>query len=196
MQRWAVTTLALSLVALCAVLSGMRWQQLAQRAPQLIEPVRLSAALPALAKDGAPADGENADAAVDALASPDVEDEAASAGDGADTAPATADAPAGPEARRHETSAAEPGTRATQPGADSHTHQDKPAPPRGPINLNTASAQQLTALPGIGEVLAGRIVAYRQAHGPFKSVDDLLAVDGIGAGKLKQLRPYASVGAK
>lgn len=58
------------------------------------------------------------------------------------------------------------------------------------LDPNTASAADLEALPGIGPVLAGRIVAYREAHGPFKTIDDLEQVSGIGPKKLAQVKPY------
>ena len=63
----------------------------------------------------------------------------------------------------------------------------------GPLDLNHATAQELTTLPGIGEVLAQRIVDYREAHGPFRSVDELIAVEGIGEGKLEKLRELVTV---
>lgn len=53
------------------------------------------------------------------------------------------------------------------------------------VNINTASIKKLTTLPGIGPTLAKRIVAYRKAHGPFTSVEELLNVQGIGAKNLK-----------
>jgi competence protein ComEA len=58
----------------------------------------------------------------------------------------------------------------------------------GPIDLNTATAEQLDGLPGIGPSTAQAIVDYRQEHGRFRSVDDLLEVRGIGPSKLDDLR--------
>src|SRR5438477_3436788 len=55
----------------------------------------------------------------------------------------------------------------------------KPAP-TSKVNINTATAQQLTVLPGVGEKLAARIVEYRQKSGGFKSVAELMNVQGIG----------------
>ena len=62
-----------------------------------------------------------------------------------------------------------------------------------PVNINTASKRQLEALPGIGEVLAQRIIDYRSANGPFSSVDELVKVKGIGEKTLAKLKPYATV---
>jgi competence protein ComEA len=63
----------------------------------------------------------------------------------------------------------------------------------GPLDLNTATAEQLDTLPGVGEVTAGRIVAYRAAH-PFTSVDELLEVPGIGQRRFEQLKDLVTVG--
>ena len=62
----------------------------------------------------------------------------------------------------------------------------------GPIDLNTATVEQLDALPGVGPVLAQRIVAWREAHGGFRSVDDLQQVPGIGARKFSDLKSLVS----
>jgi competence protein ComEA len=58
----------------------------------------------------------------------------------------------------------------------------------GPVHLNSATLEQLDALPGIGPVTAQKILAYRQEHGAFGSVDELDAVPGIGPARLEQLR--------
>ena len=62
------------------------------------------------------------------------------------------------------------------------------------VNLNTASAEELTSLPGIGEVLAARIVAYREEHGPFQTLDDLMQVSGIGSKVVEEIRDLVTVG--
>ena len=62
-----------------------------------------------------------------------------------------------------------------------------------PVNINTASKKELDALPGIGEVLAQRIIDYRSANGPFSTVDELTKVKGIGEKTLAKLKPYATV---
>ena len=56
------------------------------------------------------------------------------------------------------------------------------------VDINRAGVEEIAQLPGIGEVLAGRIVMYRENAGPFESAEDLLNVDGIGMGKLEGLR--------
>lgn len=58
------------------------------------------------------------------------------------------------------------------------------------INVNRASAEELQRLPGIGPVLAERLLEYRRQHGRFNSVEELLEVRGIGAKKLEEMRPY------
>lgn len=63
----------------------------------------------------------------------------------------------------------------------------------GPIDLNRASATQLQELPGVGPVLAARIVEDREANGPYASVDDLVRVSGIGPSVLADLRDRATV---
>ena len=66
--------------------------------------------------------------------------------------------------------------------------------PAAPVNINTATAAQLQTLPGIGEALAGRIVAYREENGPFTDVAQLTCVDGIGTKKLENILDYITIG--
>jgi competence protein ComEA len=67
------------------------------------------------------------------------------------------------------------------------------AVPGSPVDLNTATVAELDALPGVGPVIAGRIVAWRQQNGNFKTVDDLGEVSGIGDATLEKLRPLVRV---
>lgn len=87
---------------------------------------------------------------------------------------------------------------AVRPGGflpDRETDRGRNAPPTepGPLDLNRATAQELTTLPGIGEVLAQRIVDYREAHGPFRAWRSSLQVEGLGEGKLEKLRELVTV---
>jgi competence protein ComEA len=66
------------------------------------------------------------------------------------------------------------------------------APAAGPISLSSATPEQLDGLDGIGPTLAQRIVAYRDAHGGFKSVDELRQVEGIGDKRFESLRQALS----
>ena len=63
-----------------------------------------------------------------------------------------------------------------------------------PININTATAQQLEALPGIGPTYAQRIVDYRNANGPFTSPSQLLNISGIGEKRLAAIWDYITIG--
>ena len=79
---------------------------------------------------------------------------------------------------------------------------DEAAPPGKKLNqapavvldINQASADDFATLPGIGPKLAGQIVAYREKHGPFRRVEDLLVLRGIGPKKWKAIRPHLRVG--
>ena len=79
------------------------------------------------------------------------------------------------------------------------TVAERPAPAAagesGLVDLNRASARELDALPGIGPVLAARIVAHRERHGPFANAEELLAVRGIGPRLLARLAPRIRAGA-
>ena len=66
-------------------------------------------------------------------------------------------------------------------------------PEPGPLDLNAASEEELTALPGIGEALARRIVEHREAGGPFETVEGLMDVPGIGPAKLAALEGLITV---
>jgi competence protein ComEA len=81
-------------------------------------------------------------------------------------------------------SAGAPGSSGSAPGGV----------PSAPIDLNSATAEQLDELPGVGPATAAAIVSYRDAHGPFRSVDGLLDVRGIGDAKLDALRDLVTVG--
>ena len=65
--------------------------------------------------------------------------------------------------------------------------------PAGPVNLNTATADQLDVLPGVGPTTAAAIIAFREQHGPFQTVDQLGDVRGIGPAKLEALRGLVTV---
>ena len=60
----------------------------------------------------------------------------------------------------------------------------------GVVNINTASAEQLQLLPRDGPALAGRIVEFREANGDFRSVDEIIAVKGIGESSFEKLEPF------
>ena len=64
----------------------------------------------------------------------------------------------------------------------------------GPININTATLEQLEALPGIGPAIAQRIIDYRAANGPFKSIEDIKQVKGIGDALFEKIKDSITVG--
>jgi competence ComEA-like helix-hairpin-helix protein len=78
-------------------------------------------------------------------------------------------------------------------GAFTSAFAQKKTPPAKPIDLNTATAEQLQQLPGIGPVTAKSIVDFRKKSGPFRRTSDLLAVRGISAGRFKQIQSYVVV---
>ena len=67
---------------------------------------------------------------------------------------------------------------------------------QGVINVNTATAEQFTMLPGIGEKTAQAIVSYRQANGPFKTIDEVSKVKGVSKKKLDKIRQNSPAGAE
>src|SRR6266851_9062928 len=70
----------------------------------------------------------------------------------------------------------------------------KKKPPAKPVNLNTATSEELQQVPGIGPATAEKILQMRKSYGAFKSVDDLLAIRGIGKKRLDKMRKYLTVG--
>ena len=82
-------------------------------------------------------------------------------------------------------SAAAPAETQTEPSAQAASM---------PVNINTADAAELAALPGIGEVLAQRILDYRRVHGDFSAVEQLTNVEGIGEGKLESILELITIG--
>src|ERR1051325_8033514 len=62
-----------------------------------------------------------------------------------------------------------------------------------PVNLNTATAAQLDALPGVGKATAERIIEYRQKNGGFKKNEELMNVKGVGEKSFLKLKPYITV---
>src|SRR5215469_17638451 len=67
-------------------------------------------------------------------------------------------------------------------------------PPLKPININTANSEELQQVPGIGPATAQKILQMRKSYGLFKSVDDLLAIRGLGQKRLNKMRKYLTVG--
>ncbi|MES9541171.1 helix-hairpin-helix domain-containing protein [Actinomadura sp. NPDC000600] len=87
------------------------------------------------------------------------------------------------------------GVRAPSPSPPPPAGAASPAPgaPGTPVDLNAATPDQLDDLPGVGPVLAQRIVAYRTQHGGFRSVEQLQEVSGIGARRFADLKPMVRV---
>ncbi len=94
-------------------------------------------------------------------------------------------------------SSREPEQRETDPSlvvrsdAEESTAEDDTATAK--VNINAASKQELMTLPGIGEVMSDRIIAFRTDIGPFHSIGDLRKVKGISKRKLEQLAPFITI---
>ena len=71
--------------------------------------------------------------------------------------------------------------------------ESKPAP-TSKVNINTASVEQLTALPGVGPALAARIVEHRQKSGAFRSTQEVMSVKGIGEKNFAKIEAWLTVG--
>ncbi|MDD3346643.1 helix-hairpin-helix domain-containing protein [Oscillibacter sp.] len=76
---------------------------------------------------------------------------------------------------------------------DQTVPQEMILPDVSPLDLNTATAEELETLPGIGPALASRIVSYRASHGPFETIEEIMEVPGIGQGKFEGLRESVTV---
>jgi competence protein ComEA len=72
----------------------------------------------------------------------------------------------------------------------------KGAAPARPVDLNRAGAEELVTLPGIGKALAQRIIEFREKNGPFRRVEDLMKVKGIGEKSFQKIRPHVTIGEK
>ena len=71
--------------------------------------------------------------------------------------------------------------------------QSQSETPQELVDINTATAEELKKVPGIGETLARRIIEFREEQGRFEKVDDLLNVQGIGVASLEKLRRYVVI---
>ena len=80
-----------------------------------------------------------------------------------------------------------------EPAETAAPSQEAASVSSGLININTATAAQLDTLPGIGPVLAQRIIDYRQANGPFTSLSQLMLVEGIGEKRLANILPLITI---
>src|SRR5579872_3544587 len=87
---------------------------------------------------------------------------------------------------------ADPSSAAAQQKAGPRASSAKPAV-TSPININTATATELDALPGIGAKTAARIVEYRQKNGPFKKIEELMNVRGVGEKNFLKLKAQIAV---
>lgn len=82
------------------------------------------------------------------------------------------------------------GEEAAAPSSDGTAQASAgvPSDPSAPVNLNTATAEELRTLPGVGEATAAAILEDREANGPFTSVEDVMRVSGIGEKKFAKMR--------
>jgi competence protein ComEA len=92
--------------------------------------------------------------------------------------------------------AASPHAAAAQTSARASAKASPSTGSAGVVNINTASANDLEGLPGIGAKTAARIVEYRQKNGPFKKVEELMNVQGIGEKNFLKLKAQVSVAGK
>jgi competence protein ComEA len=86
-----------------------------------------------------------------------------------------------------------PSPSAFPPPTRGHAAAKFKTPGDGTVHMNTATAEVLERLPGVGPATAGSILSYRNAHGGFKTVDELMEVKGIGPKKLARMRPFLAL---
>jgi competence protein ComEA len=88
-----------------------------------------------------------------------------------------------------------PGTPqpAPAPGAAASATPEGTSTASGPVNINSASLDQLETLPGIGPAIGQRIIDYRSAHGPFKTIEQIMNVKGIGPATFANLKSHITV---
>ena len=86
-------------------------------------------------------------------------------------------------------------THAQGAAAQTPERAPRPAATAVVVNLNTASASDFEALPGIGPKTAARIIEYRQKNGPFKKIEELMNIPGIGEKNFLKLKPQLTVAA-
>ncbi len=96
----------------------------------------------------------------------------------------------GPPVQAAEMTAAQPASSPTSPP---HIAETKPVPRVGKLDLNRARVEEFESLPGIGPVLAERIIGYRRSKGAFRTVEDLRLVKGIGKKTFERVRQLVSV---
>ncbi len=85
------------------------------------------------------------------------------------------------------------GARADNPTLQAKTQEARPAKKVERVNINTADLATLKKLPGVGPVIAKRIIAFREAHGGFKRAEEILNVKGIGEKTFERLQPLIRI---